>query len=128
MQRPAPLAVRGEPTLELSYFLYNCSKKQPEYEERSAAPSCYPVPAVLQAAWHYRDESAAWLLLNLAPEERAIELTLDPPLLGGEYPVPCQLTVYQEGEPAKPLGPLARRRVVALRLPPRRPIMIEARR
>jgi len=74
MRRPAPFVIRGEATIELDYFLYNCAQNIPEYEDRGVMT----VPTVLQTAWQFRDQSAAWLLLNVGREETRIELTLDP--------------------------------------------------
>ena len=85
------------------------------------------VPAVLQAAWRYREESVAWLLLNIAPDERAVRLTLDSPSMGSGRSSPWRLTAYQEGETSRELGRLSDRRTIDLTLPPRRPILIEAR-
>ena len=121
MLRPAPLVVRGAREVELDYFLYNCGGTQSEYEDRGTMR----VPAVLQTAWRYREESVAWLLLNVAPDERAIRLELDRPTIDGS-PELWRLTAYQEGETSRELGRLSDRRTIDLTLPPRRPILIEA--
>ncbi len=122
MCRPAPLVVEGEPELDLRYFLYNCSKAQSEYEDRGVMR----VPAVLQAAWRYRAESAAWLLLNLAPDKRTVRLELEPPAVGAGGSSSWQLTAYQGEAPLADLGRLAEQREVVLTLPPRCPILLEA--
>jgi len=122
MRGPASLMVRGEQELELDYFLYTCGKPQAEYEDRGTMR----VAAVLQVAWRYHEESAAWLLLNIAPDERTVRLTLDPPSLGSSQPSLWRLTAYQEGETSRELGRLSDRRTINLTLPSRSPILIEA--
>ena len=84
------------------------------------------VPAVLQTAWQYRDQSAAWLLLNVSREETTIELTLDPGMLGALHSDTYTLTECQEGKQPRALGALSDRRVVEVILPPRCPILLEA--
>jgi hypothetical protein len=108
--------------VELDYFLYNCGTTMQEDEDRGTLR----VPAVLQVAWCYRDESAAWMVLNVASDERTIELTLDPPALGRAQPSAVTLTAHEDGKPAQPLGLLTERRTVRLTLPPRAPVMLEA--
>ena len=122
MCRSAPLTIEGEGELELGYFLYNCSKAQSEYEDRGTVR----VPAVLQVAWRYRAESLAWLLLNVAPDERTIRMQLDAPALGAAGPSAWQLRAYQDETLLADLGRLERRREVMLTLPSRNPILIEA--
>jgi hypothetical protein len=122
MQRPAALTVEEDPMVELDYFLYNCGTTMQEDEDRGTLR----VPAVLQVAWCYRDESAAWMVLNVASDERTIELPLDPPALGRAQPSAVTLTVHEDGKPAQPLGLLTERRTVRLTLPPRAPVMLEA--
>ncbi len=123
MRRPAPYTIQGEPTVELDYFLYNCAQTMTEYEDRGVMT----VPAVSQTAWQYRDQSAAWLLLNVGRQETAIELTLDPSMIGELQPATYAVTGYQAGTQPRELGHLAQRRVVELTLPPRRPVLLEAR-
>jgi len=122
MLRPAPLVVHGTQEVELDYFLYNCGTTQSEYEDRGTMR----VPAVLQAVWRYREESVAWLLLNIAPDERAVRLTLDLPSRGSSQPSTWRLTAYQEGETLRELERLSDRRTIDLTLPPRCPMLIEA--
>jgi hypothetical protein len=122
MQRPAPLSVEGGAVLELKYFLYNCSTTMREHEDRGTLR----VPTVLQVAWRYRDESAAWVLLNLGDEERRAQLTLDPPQLGTTARSACSLTAHEAGKPAQSLGLLSETRVVTITLPPRTPMLLEA--
>jgi hypothetical protein len=122
MQRPAPLVVEEEPIVELDYFLYNSSTTMQEYEDRGTLR----VPTVLQVAWRYRDESAAWLVLNVASDERTVELNLDLPTLGRAQPSAVTLTVHEDGKPALSLGLLTERRTIRLTLPPRAPVMLEA--
>lgn len=124
MRRPAPLAIEGAPTLDLSYFLYNCAPDQRGYEERGIMT----VPAVLQTVWRYREEGAAWLLLNLAMDERTVSLELDPAATGVLAPTVLRLSRVQDGAPPADLGPLDMRRTVTLALPSRCPVMIEGRR
>ncbi|HEY8282746.1 MAG TPA: DUF6259 domain-containing protein [Chloroflexota bacterium] len=118
MRRPAALTVQGPPTLTLSYFFYNCSPEMRNHESRGTMS----VPAVMQTAWGYRDESVAWLLLNLAPEPREVSIELDPHADVAR----SRLTLRQEGEPSVDLGVLEGRRVVTLTLPARCPVMLEA--
>ncbi len=122
MLRPAPLMVHGAQEVELDYFLYNCSTTQSEYEDRGAMR----VPAVLQVAWRYREESVAWLLLNVAPDERAVRLELDRPAIDGR-PAMWMLTLYRDDSRANDLGLLNGPRTIDLTLPSRRLILIEAR-
>jgi hypothetical protein len=121
MCRPAPLSVEGAPTLELAYFLYNSSQDWPGYEGRGVMS----VPAVLQTAWRYREEGVAWLLLNLAPEERMAELTLEPPRLAGASRAAWHLALHQEGAAPVDLGALTGWRRLQLTLPSRRPVLLE---
>lgn len=122
MQRPAPLVIQGDATVELEYFLYNCSQTMSEYEDRGAMT----VPRVLQTAWRYRDHSAAWLLLNVGPREATIELTLDPSMLGTLQPGAYQVTAYEEGKQPRRWERLSIQRVIVLTLPPRCPVLLEA--
>ena len=92
MRRPAPLTVQGDATLDMEYFSYNCGQTFPEYEDRGTMR----VPTVLQGAWRHREESAAWLLLNLATEERVATLTLTPALIGIASSSSWQLTLHRE--------------------------------
>jgi hypothetical protein len=124
MGRSAPLAIEGTPTLNLTYYLYNCGHDQRGYEERGTMT----VPAVLQTAWRYRHDGVAWLLLNLAEDERVIHVDLDPTEAGLAPPAELRLTSVQDVEPPADLGPLRERRTMTLTLPPRRPVMLEARR
>jgi hypothetical protein len=122
MRRPAPFVIRGEATIELDYFLYNCAQNIPEYEDRGVMT----VPTVLQTAWQYRDQSAAWLLLNVGREETRIELTLDPSMIDELRPGTYTVTECREGKQPRELGHLSHRRVVELTLPPRCPVLLEA--
>jgi hypothetical protein len=124
MCRSAPLAVEGEPTLDLAYFLYNAGRDQRGYEERGTMR----VPTVLQTSWRYRQDGVAWLLLNLATGARRVRLDLDPPDDASEPPARWQLTIVHDGAPPADLGALDGRRTVELTLPPRCPVMIEANR
>ncbi|HXT35744.1 MAG TPA: DUF6259 domain-containing protein, partial [Chloroflexota bacterium] len=118
MRRPAPLIVAGEPTLTLAYFFYNASQEMRNHEARGTMV----VPTVLHTAWRYRDESAAWLLLNLAPDPREVRIELEVPATLPR----SRLTLHQDGEPLVDLGVLAERRVVTLTLPARCPVLLEA--
>lgn len=122
MRRPAPCTIRGEATVELDYFLYNCAQNIPEYEDRGVMT----VPTVLQTAWQYRDQSAAWLLLNVGRRETTIELTLDPCMLVDLQPGTYTLTEWQEGKQPRELGALFDRRVIEITLPSRFPVLLEA--
>jgi len=122
MRRPAPLTVQGDTTLDMEYFSYNCGQTFPEYEDRGTMR----VPTVLQGAWRHREESAAWLLLNLATEERVATLTLTPALIGIASSSSWQLTLHREDGGGTHLGTLDGRRDVRLSLPPRHVVMIEA--
>jgi hypothetical protein len=114
--------VEGGAVLELDYFLYNCSTTMREHEDRGTLR----VPAILQVAWHYRDASAAWILLNLGQEEQRAQLTIESPRLGTAPRSRCTLTAHEEGKPAQSLGLLDEPRAVTISLPPRTPILIEA--
>jgi len=118
MRRPAVLSVEGETSLTLQYFLYNASPEMRNHEARGTLL----VPTVLQTAWRYRDESYAWLLLNLALDPREVRIELDVPMA----PAHSRLTLHQDGEPPVDLGALEARRVVTLSLPARCPVMLEA--
>ncbi len=122
MLRPAPLTVDGDQDLRLEYFLYNCDRSFDEYEDRGALA----VPTVLQVAWRDHEGNAAWLLLNLATDDRTAHLEIDPATLPPAAPSAWMLTLYQEDEPAVDLGTLDGRRTVTLTLPSRRPVMLEA--
>jgi hypothetical protein len=122
MRRPAPCAVQGEASVQLDYFLYNCAQNIPEYEDRGVMT----VPTVLQTAWKYRDQSAAWLLLNIGPREVTIGLTLDPSMLGELQPGTYTVIECQEGKQPRELGGLSNLRVIELTLPPRCPVLLEA--
>jgi len=121
MLRPAPLMVHGAHEVELDYFLYNCGGTHSEYADRGTMRA----QAVLQAAWRYREESVAWLLLNIAPDERAIRLELNRPAIAGSAEM-WSLTLYQDDTRADALGLLNGPRTIDLTLPPRRPVLIEA--
>lgn len=122
MRRPAPCVVHGKGTVELEYFLYNCSQTVSEYEDRGVMT----VPAVLQTAWHYRDHSAAWILLNVGATEVTVDLTLDPVSVRQLKPGSYVVTSYKEGQEPQEVGALSARRVIELTLPPRRPVLLEA--
>ncbi|HWE60925.1 MAG TPA: DUF6259 domain-containing protein, partial [Chloroflexota bacterium] len=122
MCRPAPIAVEGETILDLAYFLYNCGRDQRGYEEQGTMR----VPAVLHTAWRYREEGAAWLLLNLATDVRTVRLDLTAPAIATDSPARWQLRYVQEQEPSRDLGALNERQEIRLTLPPRCPVMIEA--
>jgi len=121
MLKPAPLVIDGDQELALDYFLYNCAQTWSDYEDRGTMV----VPAVLQVAWRYREESVAWLLLNLAPDARAVHLELTAPAIGPTAST-WRLSRHQEGEASQELGHLNARRTVTLTLPSRCPVMIEA--
>ena len=122
MCRPAPLVVEGDPTLDLAYFHYNMAQTWEGYEDRGVVT----VPTVLQVAWRYRDEGVAWLLLNLAAEPRRVRLDLDPPSSARHPSGSWHLALVRQGAPPEDLGGLDERRTVALTLPPRQPVMLEA--
>ncbi|MGH2345851.1 MAG: hypothetical protein ACRDG4_11535, partial [Chloroflexota bacterium] len=121
MRRPAELHVEGERTLALSYFLYNCSQEMRGYESRGTQS----VPTVLQTAWRYREDSFAWLLLNLADSPRQVRIELEPPADAGGAPARLRLALIQDGEPPADLGVLEERRTLSLTLPPRCPVLVE---
>ena len=121
MLRPAPLVVDGDQEIRLDYYLYNGDQSFGEFEDRGALT----VPTVLQVAWRYRDEGVAWLLLNLAPDERMVHLRVDPAATR-EVDPPWRLGVYDDGAEPLDLGMVTERRTVALTLPSRCPIMLEA--
>lgn len=135
MCRPAPLEVDGGHTLTLSYLPYNSDLEWDGYEQ----PGVITVPAILQGAWRYRDESIGYLLLNLAPEERTATIDVGPPppgastLAGREGDAaPPDLGAWtltrREGDAAPlDLGPWTTSRRVALALPSRRPVLLEGR-
>ncbi len=121
LRRPAGLRVEGEPSLSLSYFLYNCSQDMRGYETRGIQMT----PTVLQTAWSYRDESFAWLLLNLAEVQTDARLDLEPPSLPAGGPTPLRLTLYPDSGSAIDLGVLEGKRTLNLTLPPRCPVLVE---
>jgi hypothetical protein len=121
MRRPARLQVEGDPRLNLSYFLYNCSPEMRGCETRGTQL----VPTILQSAWSYRDESFAWLLLNLAEDPHEVRLDLEPPVAAGGVPITLRLTLYLDDGSSTDLGVLEDRRTLELALPPRRPLMVE---
>ncbi|MDB5075643.1 MAG: hypothetical protein JWO42_1822 [Chloroflexi bacterium] len=122
MCRPAPITIEGEPTLELAYFQYNSGQDWPGYEARGTMH----VATVLQTAWRYRDEGFAWLLLNLATEERTVHLELGSSLTNGGAGSGRQLFLVMTGEAARRLDEPFDGRPLTLTLPSRCPIMIEA--
>ena len=122
MLRPALLTVEGSPRLQLDYFSYNTGQDWDGYEARGTME----VSAVLQGAWRYGEDSAAWLLLNLTPDERVVQLHLAPDQIGIPAVTAWTLALHQDGAPPAPLGPLRAPRTVALILPSRCPVMIEA--
>jgi hypothetical protein len=121
MRRPAGLQVEGDPTVTLSYFLYNCAPDMRGCETRGT-PS---VPAVLQAAWSYKEESFAWLLLNLAEGRREVHLDLEPPAGPNGSSIALRLTFYPDAGPPVDLGVLEDRRSLNLSLPSRCPLTLE---
>ena len=122
MLRPAPLVVDGEQSLQLRYFLYQVGTDFHEYEDRGHVD----VPVVLQSAWRYREDSAAWILLNLAPDTRRVRLSLDSTSVCHGAACACRLTLYHEGSNLSDLGLIAGPRQLSLDLPPRRPVLVEA--
>ena len=122
MLRPAPMEVVGEQTLTLEYFLYHVGTDFPEYEDRSSMQ----VPVVLQSAWRYREDSAAWLLLNLDSQVRLVDLALDQASMWRDRSIACRLTLHGESNRSWDMGMLAGPRRIRLRLPSRQPMMIEA--
>ncbi|MDB5058511.1 MAG: hypothetical protein JWO59_1983, partial [Chloroflexi bacterium] len=122
MLRPAPFEVLDESDVELEYYLYHVGTDFSEYGERGSMT----VPAVLQSTWRYRDESVAWIFLNVAPEDRRIYVHIDLPTLANGSPRTWQLTCYQEDDLAGPMGRLTAPRRVRLDLPARRPVLLEA--
>lgn len=121
MRRPAELQVEGEQTLPLPYFLYNCSPEMRGYESRGTQA----VPTVLQAAWRYREDRFAWLLLNLAGDPRQVRLELEPPTAVGGARIRLRLALIQDDEPSADLGVLEERRILSLTVAPRRPVLVE---
>lgn len=119
MCRPGTLAVDGAESLDLSYFLYNCGHNQRGEHEHGTLR----VPVVLHTAWRYRTQGAAWLLLNLSTEPRSARIDLDLPT---GVAAPLRLSLIQEGASRVDLGALAAPRTVALTLPARCPVMVEA--
>lgn len=115
MLRPAPMRIDGAATLTLSYFLYNGDEAMPEYEEQGLMS----VPTVLQVAWRYKDESIAWILLNLALEDRTAHI--DPQLHSVGKWTQGMLTLHREGEKPAELGEISGFRNVTLTLPSRWP-------
>lgn len=122
MRRPAPLRIEGADMLTLDYHLYNCDKSFADFGDRGALS----VPAVLQVAWRYRDQSAAWLLLNVDVTPRTVHVAIDVRVERGLVPGPWTLTLHQNGEGAVDLGTVATATTLTLTLAPRVPVMIEA--
>jgi hypothetical protein len=121
MRRPAGLQVEGDPTVTLSYFLYNCSQDMRGYEARGSQS----VPTILQTAWSYRDDRFAWLLLNLAEDRREVNLDLEPPTRPDGTSISLRLTFYPDAGSPVDLGLLEDKRTIKLTLPSRCPLMLE---
>ncbi len=122
MRRPAPLRVEGDDLLSLGYHLYNCDESFADFGDRGVLS----VPAVLQVAWRHRDQSAAWLLMNVDVAPRTVHLAIDVRVERGLVPGPWTLTLHQEGERLVDLGLVETTATLTLTLASRLPVMIEA--
>lgn len=117
MLRPPELDV---PHITLDYFMYNCGRDLPHYEERGTIT----VPSVVCSAWSYRGERTVILFSNLQTEPQTVRLTVD----GLRYGLPDAQRIELRtaaNEGFLDLGPLDAPRAVTLTLPPRRIIGLE---
>jgi Domain of unknown function (DUF6259) len=121
MQRPALVRVLGNDRIELSYLFYNVAHDW----ARSGSSGAMSVPVILHSAWRYGDDRAAWILLNLATEERSIEIDLTPPQ-STAAPRIWKLARHDGDGSSQHLPDLTGARAQALLLPPRMPLTIEA--
>lgn len=112
-----PLAIES-PTVELDWFVYNSHPSWAAYEQRGTRE----VEAVVHGAWR-RGERAGVVLVNVDREEHEVAVPLRPEdlrLQGGAFEME-----YVTASERRPLGPLAAGGDVALRLPPRKVVLLE---
>ncbi len=119
MRRPPALNVAP---VTLSYFLYNCGKGLPHYEERGTIT----VPGVICSAWSYGREKAAILMANLHADAQTVEILIEPRNYGLEGSQATRLCcIGRSGEVV--LGRVAEAQTVSLSLPPRQIVGLEMR-
>ena len=107
------------PTIELSWFHYNCPPGWPAFGDSGA----HKVPAVVHCAWRHSD-GAAVVLVNVDPVAHEVSVPANPATLRLDGDRTYELTRI-EGAERTSLGRLSDSGTIAMLLPPRQVVILE---